>query len=90
MNRMVEVPEEVYEKISAQAEAEGVSVIAMVCELVAAGVDRAKGREAMFEQLRRQGTLVTFECPTTPELAEFEPVDVKGKPLSEIIIADRR
>ena len=45
---------------------------------------------AAVGRLRTQGLLLTPLSPAPPALTDFAPIEVQGKPLSEVIIEERR
>ena len=88
MSKMVAIPDEVYARLEQQARDRGLTVPQVIAEL-AQEVEKARLAVAV-ERLRAKGILLT-----TPELlpsapAGFKPIRVQGKPLSEVIIEERR
>jgi predicted DNA-binding antitoxin AbrB/MazE fold protein len=69
---------------------EGQPVYVWVREIVT-DPDEIKRREAeLFRRLEAEGTLIRFPAPATRPPPDFEPLVIKGEPLSETIIKERR
>lgn len=91
MMRSVEISEETYRRLEVLAQARGISVEQALDELVRQG--EVLPEAAAIEQLRASGFLVKKSAPSaerTPE--DFQPVSLQpgGKPVSQILIEERR
>jgi predicted transcriptional regulator len=88
MSITIDLPEEVYERLEKQAQARGTTI----AEAVAQALEEAEAARinAFWERLEAKG-LVAKRKPVPPADAEpFQPIQVQGKPLSEVIIEERR
>lgn len=88
MSVTIDLPEEVYERLEKQAQARGTTI----AEAVAQALEEAEAARinAFWERLEAKG-LVAKRKPAPPTDAEpFQPIKVQGKPLSEVIIEERR
>ena len=87
MSKLIAIPDELYDRLQAQAQAQSLSVEGYLEQLQN---ETEKAREAEFrDRLRRRGLLITWPKPVEPP-SEFKPIEVKGQPLSQTIIEDRR
>ena len=50
----------------------------------------AKREEAFRRQMEEEGLIAHFPKPDEPPPADFKPIQIVGKPLSETIIEERR
>jgi hypothetical protein len=91
MSRTIEIPDEVYVQLEQQARMRGLTLPQTIAELVHAD---EKARMAMaIARLRTQGVLLPPSSsvqPAPPAPTDFEPIQVQGTPLSEVIIEERR
>jgi hypothetical protein len=88
MSRTIEIPDEVYAQLEQQARIRGLTLPQTIAELVHAD---EKARMAMaIARLRTQGMLLPPSSSAQPAPTDFEPIQVQGKPLSEVIIEERR
>jgi hypothetical protein len=88
MTQTIELPIEVYVKLEKQAQARGTTI----AETIAQALEEAEAARinAFWERLEAKG-LVAKRKPVPPADAEpFQPIQVQGKPLSEVIIEERR
>jgi hypothetical protein len=88
MSIAIDLPNEVYERLEKQAQARGTTI----AEAVAQALEEAEAARvnAFWERLETKG-LVAKRKPAPPVDAEpFQPIQVQGKPLSEVIIEERR
>lgn len=87
MGKMLELPDEVYAQLERQAQARGLTIAQLIAQREQE-VERAC-LAAALERLRVQGLLASKEpIPLTP--TAFKPITVQGKPLSEVILEERR
>jgi hypothetical protein len=88
MSRTIEIPDEVYTQLEQQARMRGLTLPQTIAELVHAD---EQARMAMaIARLRTQGMLLPPSSSAQPAPTDFEPIQVQGKPLSEVIIEERR
>jgi hypothetical protein len=88
MSRTIEISDEVYAQLEQQARIRGLTLPQTIAELVHAD---EKARMAMaIARLRTQGMLLPPSSSAQPAPTDFEPIQVQGKPLSEVIIEERR
>jgi len=88
MSITIDLPDEVYERLEKQAQSRGTTI----AEAVALALEEAEAARisAFWEKLEAKG-LVAKRKPVPPADPEpFEPIKVGGKPLSEVIIEERR
>ena len=88
MSRTIEIPDEVYVQLERQASMRGVSLPQIIAELVQA--DEKARMAVAIERLRTKGVLLTPSSSAQPTPTDFAPLQVQGKPLSEVIIEERR
>jgi hypothetical protein len=88
MSRTIEIPDEVYRQLERQARMRGLTLPQTIAELVHAD---EKARMAMaIAHLRTQGMLLPPSSSAQPAATDVAPIQVQGKPLSEVIIEERR
>jgi hypothetical protein len=88
MSRTIEIPDEVYVQLEQQARMRGLTLPQTIVELVHAD---EKARMSMaIARLRTQGVLLPPSGSVQPAPTDVEPIQVQGKPLSEVIIEERR
>lgn len=88
MSVTIDLPNEIYEQLEKQAQALGITI----AEAVAQALQEAEAARisAFWERMEAKG-LVAKRKPAPPASAEpFQPIEVQGKPLSEVIIEERR
>lgn len=88
MGKTITLPDDVYARLEQQATAKGVGVPELI-----AGLERELERArtaAAIEAMGAGGVLVARDQPTSAALDDFEPVPVRGRPVSESIIEERR
>jgi hypothetical protein len=88
MSKTVELPDDVYTQLEHQASLRGLTLPQLIAELVEE--DEKARMTIAFERMRLKGLLFTPYSSAPPASADFEPVEVQGKPLSEVIIEERR
>jgi hypothetical protein len=87
MSRTIEIPDEVYTQLEQQAHMRGLTLPQTIAELVHAD---EQARMAMaIARLRTQGMLLPPSSSAQPAPTDVEPMQVQGKPLSEVIIEER-
>ena len=88
MSRTVEIPDEVYAQLEQYARLRGLTLPQTITALVH---EDEKARIATaIARLRMQGWLLPPSSPAPPAPTDFAPIQVQGKPLSEVIIEERR
>lgn len=88
MSITIDLPNEIYERLEKQAQARGTTI----AEAVAQALEEAEATRisAFWERMEAKG-LVAKRKPAPPASAEpFQPIEAQGKPLSEVIIEERR
>lgn len=88
MSKTVEVSNEIYEQLERQAQTRGITVAEIVAQLLEE-VDAAR-RQAAFAEMRAEGLFADPPASVPPAPIDFQPIHVQGKPLSEVIIEERR
>jgi hypothetical protein len=88
MGKTVTLPDEVYERLKQQAAAQGITIPELISKLEH---DLEEARlDAAEESMRAEGLLLPRRAARSDDSPSFEPVPVKGKPVSETIIEERR
>lgn len=88
MGKTVELPDDVYTQLEHQARIRGLTLPQVIAELV--DEDEKVRMTITLERMRLKGLLLPPSSTAPPAPADFEPVEVQGKPLSEVIIEERR
>ena len=88
MQITVDLSNEIYEQLSRLAQTRGVPVSEVAAKLLEEA--EANRRAAVFEQMRAEGLLADPPASVPPAPVDFQPIHVQGKPLSEVIIEERR
>ena len=88
MSRTIEIPDAIYVQLEQQASMRGVPLPQIIAELVQA--DEKARMVAAIERLRTKGLLLIPASSAQPAPTDFAPLQVQGKPLSEVIIEERR
>ncbi|MGH9753281.1 MAG: ribbon-helix-helix domain-containing protein [Blastocatellia bacterium] len=88
MSITIDLPKEIYERLEKQAQARGTTVAEVIARLIEEV--EAAHREAVFEQMRAEGILLPKKPAQPGGRASFEPIEVRGRPVSEILIEERR
>jgi len=88
MSRTIEIPDEVYVQLEQQARRRGLTLPQTIAELV--HTDEQARMAMAIARLRTQGMLLPPSSSAQPAPTDFEPMQVQGKPLSEMIIEERR
>jgi len=88
MSTTIDIPDEVYARLECEAQARGLTVSQTIAQCLE---ESEKARIALaVERLRTQGVLLTPAAPPSPASVSFTPMQVRGQPLSEVIIEERR
>lgn len=88
MTQTIELPTEVYEKLERQGQANGLTVAEVIARLVEE--IEAAHLSAVVRQMQAEGLFAEPPPTSPPAPADFQPIQVLGKPLSEVIIEERR
>lgn len=88
MSQTIELSNEVYERLEKQALAREMSIPEVIARLVEE--IEAAHLAAVFAQLRAEGLIAEPTSSSPPSIVDFKPIKVIGKPLSEVIIEERR
>ncbi len=88
MSKTVGLRDELYEKLERQAKVQNVTV-EQIIENLTQEVEAAH-LAAAIDRMRATGVIVTFDSIDTPAPINFQPITVQGKPVSEVIIEERR
>lgn len=88
MSTSIELSNEVYERLAKQAQTRGITIAETIEQVLAEA--ETNRRNAVIEQMRAAGLLLPKQPmpPGTP--AAFKPIEVSGRPVSEILIEERR
>ena len=87
MSKTIEIPDELYAQLEQQASMRGLALAQLLTELVR---EDEKARVTVaIERMRMKGLLLTPSSEPQPDPKDFAPIEVEGKPLSEVIIEDR-
>ncbi len=88
MSKTVELPDDVYTQLEHQARLRGLTLPQIIGEFVSE--DEKARMMVAIKRMRIKGLLLNPSSSALPALTDFEPVEVQGKPLSEVIIEERR
>jgi len=88
MSRTIEIPDEVYTQLEQQASMRGLTLPQIITELL--HKDEKARMTAAIERLQTKGLLLTPASSAQPAPPDGKPIQVQGKPLSEVIIEERR
>jgi hypothetical protein len=93
MSKMLELSEDTYHQLVALAQHQQRTLEEML-RLCLAAYEESQYQQA-HQQMMSEGLLVSLPAPpllpgATEEGDNFEPVEIPGKPLSEIILEERR
>ena len=87
MSKVLAIPDELHDRLQAQAQARGVS-LAVYLERLQNEAERTLA--AQFQDLLRvKGLVVTWPGAMQPS-PEFKPLEVRGRSLSQTILEERR
>lgn len=87
MSKGIDIPDETYAQLEQQAKVRGLTVSQLIAQLQEE-VEQAR-LAAAVERLRAKGMLLASAELTQAPVA-FKPIQVQGKPLSEVILEERR
>lgn len=87
MSKVLAIPDELYDRLQAQAQARGVA-IAVYLERLQSETERALEAQVQ-DKLRVKGLVVTWPGAIQPP-PEFRPIEVRGRFLSQTILEERR
>ena len=87
MSKVLELSDDIYQQFTALAERHHRTPDEML-RLCVAAYETAQ-YQRMHAQMAAEGLLVTLPTPPPVPDDDFEPEDIPGKPLSEIILEDR-
>lgn len=88
MSVTIDLPEEVYERLEKQAQQEGRTVPEVIARLIEE--IEAAHLSAVVRQMQAEGLFAAPPAELLPAPTDFQPIQVLGKPLSEVIIEERR
>lgn len=88
MSVSIDLPNEVYERLEKQAQTRG----ATITEALAQALEEAETARinAFWERLEAKGMVAKRKLALPNDSEPFQPIKVEGKPLSEVIIEERR
>ena len=88
MSKTIELPDEVYAQLEQRARKRGLTLPQIIAALVRED-EHARITEAI-ERMRTKGVLLRPSSTLPPASTDFTLLEVQGKPLSEVIIEERR
>ena len=88
MSITIDLPGEVYQRLEKQAQLCGATVAETVAQLLEEA--QAARLNAFWERLEAKGVVAKRKPVLPTSAAPFQPIQVPGKPLSEVIIEERR
>jgi hypothetical protein len=88
MGRTITLPDDVYARLEQQASERGIAIPELIVSLERE-LEQAR-LTAAVERMRAEGVLLPPRRPALTEPRDFTPIEIKGKPLSETIIEERR
>lgn len=88
MSVTIDLPDEVYERLEKQAQANGQTVPEVIARLIEE--IEAAHLSAVVRQMQAEGLFAEPPAAPTSAPTDFQPIQVPGKPLSEVIIEERR
>ena len=88
MSKAVEISDDVYTQLERQANTSGLTVAQVIAQL-AQEVERTRVAMAVA-RLQAKGILLDAPKSTQTAQSDFTPIRVQGKPLSEVIVEERR
>ena len=88
MSRTIEIPDEIYRQLEQQARMRGLTLPQIIAELV--HEDEKARMTTAIAHLQTKGLLLTPVSAAPPALPDVEPIQVQGRPLSEVIMEERR
>lgn len=88
MNTTIDLPNEVYERLANHAQAGGKTIVETIEQVLAEA--EANRRVTVIEQLRAEGKILPKQPAHVERSSSFKPIEVSGRPVSEILIEERR
>ncbi len=89
MTITIDLPNDVYQRLERRAQAQGTTTVEAIAQVLEES-DAARSK-AFWERLEAEGLVAKRKAAPVVDVAEsFQPIQVQGKPLSEIIIEERR
>lgn len=88
MSVTIDLPDEVYERLEKQAQANGQTIPEVIAHLIKE--IEAAHLSAVVRQMQAEGLIAEPPAGQAPAPTDFQPIQVLGKPLSEVIIEERR
>lgn len=87
MNITVDLPNEIYQLLEKRALLHGLTIPETVARLIEETEPTVHG--GVFEQMRAEGILLPKSQAPAQHIS-FEPIEVSGRPTSEILLEERR
>lgn len=88
MSVTIDLPNDVYERLEKQAQARGTSAVEAIARLIEE--IEATRLSSVVRQMQIEGLFAEAPIQVPPMPVDFQPIPVQGKPLSELIIEERR
>jgi Tfp pilus assembly protein FimV len=88
MSKTIELSDEVYAQLEQRASQRGLTLPQIIAALV--HEDEHARITGAIERMRTKGVLLMPSSAIPPAPTDFIPLEVRGKPLSEVIIEERR
>jgi hypothetical protein len=88
MSVTIDLPNEVYARLEKQAQVNSQTVPEIIARLVEEM--EAAHLSAVVRQMQAEGLFAEPPVAPPPSPTDFQPIQALGKPLSEVIIEDRR
>ncbi len=88
MSNTIDLPNEVYKLLEWHARVRNLTVPQVIAQFVEE-IEAAR-MAVVLEELRAEGILAEKKLAPLEPPQEFKPIKVQGKPLSEVIIEERR
>jgi len=88
MSKTIELPDEIYAQLEQRARKRGLTLPQIIAALV--HEDEHARITGAIERMRTRGVLLRPSSAIPPAPTDFTPLEVQGKPLSEVIIEERR
>lgn len=88
MTITIDLPDDLHQQLEWQAQSRGTTVAEVIAQMLEES-ERAR-RQAVFEQMRAEGILLPKKPAQPGARDSFKPIEVSGRPVSEILIEERR